>query len=66
MRKYEDMLSTIEESKEKCQTLQSEKEDLVLLVNIIEGEKKGLEKQIMEVVTEGGYDKQKNRGVGIP
>ena len=53
MRKYEDMLSTIEESKVECQTLQFNKEALVLSVNIIEGEKKDLEKQIIEVVHKG-------------
>ena len=42
--KYKYMLSTIEESKEECQILQSDKDPLVLSVNIIEGEKKDVEK----------------------
>ena len=49
-RKYEDMLSEIEESKAECQTLQSDKDALVLSANIIEGEKKDLEKQIIKEV----------------
>ena len=49
-RKHEDMLSTIEESREEFQTLLSDKEALVLSVNIIEGEKKYLEKHIREAV----------------
>ena len=52
-RKYKDMLSTIEESKAKCQTLQSDKDALVLSVNNIEGEKKDLEKKVMEAVQKG-------------
>ena len=47
-RKHEDILSEIEKSREACQILQSEKEVLVLSVNIIEGEKKDLEKNIVE------------------
>ena len=43
-RKYKYMLSTIEESKAKCKALQYVKDALVLSVNIIEGEKKDLEK----------------------
>ena len=39
-RKYEDMISEIEDSKAKCQTLQSDKDALVLLVNNIERESK--------------------------
>ena len=52
-RKHEDMLSKIEKSKEACQTLQSDKDALVLSVNIIKGEKKDLEKQVMEAVHKG-------------
>ena len=52
-RKYKYMLSMIEESKEECQTLQSDKDALVLSANIIEGEKKDLEKQIIEAVQKG-------------
>ena len=52
-RKHEDMLSKIEKSKEACQTLQSDKDALVLSVNIIEGEKKDLEKQVVELVQKG-------------
>ena len=52
-RKYEDMLSEIEESKAECQTLYSDKDALILSVNIIEGEKKDLEKQAMEAVQKG-------------
>ena len=43
-RKHEDMLTMIEKSKEACQTLQSNRDALVLSVNIIEGDKKDLEK----------------------
>ena len=43
-RNYEYVLSDIEESKEEFQTLQSDKDSLVLSLNIIEGEKKDLEK----------------------
>ena len=43
-RKHEDMLIKIENSKEACQNLQSNKDALVLSVNIIEREKKDLEK----------------------
>ena len=52
-RKHEDMLSKIEMSKEACQTLRSNKDALVLLVNIIEGEKKDLEKQVVKAVQKG-------------
>ena len=48
-RKHEDILSEIEKSKEACQTLQSDKDALVLSISIIEGEKKDLEKQVEEV-----------------
>ena len=47
-RKHEDILSEIENSKEACQIIQSNKDALVLSVNIIEGEKKYLEKQVTE------------------
>ena len=47
-RKHEDILSEIENSKETCQLLKYDKDSLVLLVNIIEGEKKDLEKYIIE------------------
>ena len=53
-RKHEDMLSMIEESKEACQTLQFNKDALVLSMNIIKGEKKDLQKKIVEVVPKGG------------
>ena len=43
-RKHEDMLGKIEKSKEAWQTLQFDKGALVLSVNIIEGEKKDIEK----------------------
>ena len=49
-RKHEEMLNKIENLKEACQNLQSDKDALVLSVNIIEGEKKYLEKQIIEAV----------------
>ena len=52
-RKYEDMLSMIVESKVECQNLQSDKDALVLSVNIIEEEKKDLEKQVMEAMQKG-------------
>ena len=52
-RNYEYVLSDIEESKEEFQTLQSDKDSLVLSVNIIEGEKKDLEKQIIEAGKKG-------------
>ena len=52
-RKHEYMLNTIEESKEACQTLQDDEDALVLSMNIIEGEKKDLEKQVMEAVQKG-------------
>ena len=64
-RKYKDMLSKIEESKAECQTLQSDNHALVLSANIFEGEKKNLEKQIIEAVQKGDT-KKKNRGAGIP
>ena len=38
-RKHEDILSEIEKSKEACQTLQFDKDALVLSISIIEGEK---------------------------
>ena len=44
------MLSKIENLKESCKTLQSNKDALVLSMNIIEGEKKDVEKQVMEAV----------------
>ena len=39
-RKYEDMISKIEESKAECQTLQSDKDGLVLSASNIERESK--------------------------
>ena len=39
----------MEKFRETCQFLQSEKDALVLLVNIIEGEKRDLEKQVAEI-----------------
>ena len=47
-RKHEDILSEIEKSKEACQILQSDKDALVLWVDIMEGEKRNLEKQVVE------------------
>ena len=44
-RKHEEILSEIEKSKEACQTLQSNKDALILSISIMEGEKKDLEKQ---------------------
>ena len=52
-RKHEYKLSNIEKSKEACKTFQSDKDALVLSVNIIEGEKKDLEKQVVEAVQKG-------------
>ena len=52
-RKHEDILSELEKLREACQILQSDKDALVLSVNIIEGEKKDLEKQIVEVEQKG-------------
>ena len=40
--KYEDMISEIEESKEECQTLQSDKDALVLSASNIEKESKAI------------------------
>ena len=48
-RKHEDSLSELEKLREACQMLQSDKDALVLSVNIIEGEKKDLKKQVAEV-----------------
>ena len=42
--KHEDSLSELEKLREACQILQFDMDSLVLLVNIIEGEKKDLEK----------------------
>ena len=58
-RKYKDMLSTIEESKSECQTLQCDKEALVLSMNIIEGEKKDLEKKVMEALQKGDIENKR-------
>ena len=52
-RKYEDMLSEIGESKVEFKTLLSDKDALVLSASIIEGEKKYLEKQIIEAGKKG-------------
>ena len=52
-RKHEDILSEIEKSKEACQTLQSDKDSLILSISIMEGEKKDLEKQVVEVEKKG-------------
>ena len=41
-RKHEESLSELERLREACQILQSDKDALVLSVNIIEGEKKDL------------------------
>ena len=43
-RKHEDSLSELEKLREACQILQYDKDALVLSINIIEGEKKDLEK----------------------
>ena len=51
--KHEEILIKIENSKEACQTLQSNKDAPVLSVNIIEGEKKDLKKQVVEAVHKG-------------
>ena len=48
-RKHEYILSEIEKSRDTCQILQSNKDALVLSINIIEGEKKDLKKQVAEV-----------------
>ena len=48
-RKHEDSLIKQEKFREPCQILQSDKDALVLLVNIIEGEKRDLEKRVAEV-----------------
>ena len=47
------MLSKIEKLKEACHTLQSDKDTLVLSLNIIAREKKDLENQVMEAVQKG-------------
>ena len=47
------MLNKIEKSKKACQTLQSDEDALVLSVNIIEGEKKDLDKKVVEAVQKG-------------
>ena len=47
-RKHEYILNEIEKSREACQILQFDKDALVLLINIIEGEKKDLKKQVAE------------------
>ena len=52
-RNPEDMLSKIEKSKEACQTLQYDKDVLVLSLNIVEGEKKDLKKQVVEEIHKG-------------
>ena len=52
-RKHKDILSEIENSREACQILQYEKDALVLSVNIIEGEKKDIEKQVIEAKQKG-------------
>ena len=52
-RKHEDILSELEKLREACQILQYEKDSLVLSINIIEGEKKDLEKQVEEVEHKG-------------
>ena len=48
-RKHEDSLSVLEKFREACHILQSDKDALVLSVNIIEGEKRDLEKRAAEV-----------------
>ena len=52
-RNHGDILSEIEKSKEACQTLQSDKDALVLSISIIGGEKKDLEKQVVEAEKKG-------------
>ena len=48
-RKHVDRLSELEKLREACQISESDKDSLVLSINIIEGEKKDLEKQVTEV-----------------
>ena len=48
-RKHEDSLIELEKFREACQILQLDKDALVLSVNIIEGEKRDLEKRVVEV-----------------
>ena len=48
-RKHEDILSELEKLREACQILQSNKDSCVLSINIIEGEKKDLKKQVAKV-----------------
>ena len=52
-RKHANILSEIEKSKEACQILQSDKDALILSINIIEGEKKDLEKQVENAEMKG-------------
>ena len=52
-RKHEDSLSELEKFRETCHILQSDKDALVLSVNIIEGEKRDLEKRAAEVEQKG-------------
>ena len=55
-RKHEDILSEIEKLREACQILPYDKDALVLSVNIIEGEKKDLKKQVVEAEKKGDAD----------
>ena len=43
-RKHEDIFSAVEKLREACQSLKYDKDDLVLSINIIEGENGDLEK----------------------
>ena len=58
-RKHADILSEIEKSKEACQILQFDKDPLILSVNIMEGEKKDLEKQVEEAEYKGDATNKK-------
>ena len=59
--KLEDSLRELEKFRETCHILQSDKYALVLLVNILKGEKRDLEKRIAEVEQkENAADKRVN------
>ena len=48
-RKHEDSLSQLDKLREACQISESDKDSLVLSINIIEGEKKDIEKHVSEL-----------------
>ena len=52
-RKHEDSLSELEKFREACPIMQSDKDALVFSINIIEGEKRDLEKRVLEVEKKG-------------